>query len=847
MKSRVISILLTAVLMLSLMYTAVNARNYENLTAIGVNTENSADEYITRGEFAYIAARILSQEDKAPVDTKFDDVKENNANSGYIDYLYSQNIINGISETQFVPEAFVSSTAAAKIIVHILGFDAIAENIGGYPDGYIKTASKLNLFEHAPLNSEKLTFVEAMGMFESMLLANSGHNDFVIKSSEEGISIEFYNSDRNFLTSRLCYSVYKGIVESSEAYENTVNFTVTKNVYESNYNKLTEGSTVSLKAIEKVDVAHYEGANVKVWLNSHDEIIYMMTDNSCEISYGYIYSVNGDDEKNSVYLTDTIERIALSGEKKDYDLAEAAEIYLNGTAAPSSVKLAGSFAKVITDGNDVLRLYCWNMTEGGLIQNINSGEKEISYIRGESGIQKWDKSEDSKLLTVYIDGRLGEFEEIKANSVFDYYFSEERCIISVSERISVDIFGGYSNDEIRIGAFDYKYSDTWFSTDGKVFKQDSTTIKKLINSEVAVYFAPNGYASYVVISDGEIEKKSFYGIVSGVNLPTGLKKDIEIEIFCLGETIETLRYTMTDKTKFNDGLTAESIALSYENLAGEGVYYFTANSKGRITSVEKCKAFTGYGAEAKATVSAFSDDILPMITLNGKQLYFQNTDIVAIYNDNGDFAAKYLPWSSLYGRVISGSATISFYSQEEGAQPDIAVLCGDVMNIIDDSLSLGVVVGKRFVRNEDDDFVCQAEILSNTGRLNFIVSDSTAQKLSLDDFVVYNRRTVDSKEQMSISEITPMSGDITQWQTSLTATSGLQRGIVRKIDSKRLYIEADNDEIYFMHPYSCLILEADSENSDEKFTSVTTAEINSGDTVCYYIYGGELRAIIVQK
>lgn len=843
MKLRIISVLLTVMLTLSLTCVTVGAKGYENLTAIGVNA-TATEDYITRGEFAYIAAKAVSSEDRAPINTRFEDVKESDLNSGYIEYLSGQSIINGVSETEFAPNGFVSSTAAAKIMVHILGFDVVAESRGGYPEGYLETASKLGLFKNAPMYSEKLTKAEALEMFESMLLSKVGTEAFTMASYD----IRFHDIENNFLTAQLHYSVYEGLAESCNAKENTVRFTVKRNLYESNYKKLTENTTVSLKANDNVDVAHFEGAKVKVWANDNDEIIYMSLSKNYEVRYGYIYSVNGDEEQNSNYLVSAMERIALSDDEEEYDIADNAKIYLNGTTAPKSVKPMSCFCKIVTDGDEITALYLWEMTEGGLITGVNSGEKEISCIKGASGNQKWNKSSEADVLTVFIDGRRGEFEEIKANSVFAYYLSKDRCIISVSERLAVDTFESYSDDEITIGAFEYRRKNSWFSSDGEVFGRDKTLINKMIGCEVTAYFSPDGYASYIIVSSGEISKKSFYGVVSGVNSPNPLKTDIEIELFRLGDTIEKLHYVLTDKTKFNDGLTLNDVAQSAKNLNGEGVYYFTANAENKITAVEKCTAFTGYGTEAKVTLSRFTDDILAQVDIGGKMLYFSNTSIAAIYDDDGEFSVSYVPWISLYGNPINGTATMSFYSKEENAQPDIAVLSGDIMNVANTTLGLGVVVGKSTAYDAGDDNQSMIELLSNMGRQKYAVSVATAQRLSVDDFVVFNKRVIDAKEQISVSEISSMAGDITGWETSLAQTTGIQRGTVRKIDAKRLYVEtANGDEVYFMHPYSCMILKANSKAKNEKFSTVTTAEINAGDMVCYYIYGGELRAIIVQK
>jgi len=143
---KIISLLIASLMMISCF--SVYAQN-DNLTAIGITSgllSGEADGFISRAEFAYLISKMMTEEDMQPINTKFADVNEKNVYSGYVAYLNAQGIVNGISETEYAPDAYVTKAAASKIISKVLGFNMFAENNGSYSDGYVLAAERLGIF-----------------------------------------------------------------------------------------------------------------------------------------------------------------------------------------------------------------------------------------------------------------------------------------------------------------------------------------------------------------------------------------------------------------------------------------------------------------------------------------------------------------------------------------------------------------------------------------------------------------------------------------------------------------------------------------------------------------------------
>ena len=92
-------------------------------------------------EFA-VEANVLAN---AGDDFFFYDVKGNFAESS-INALCKMGIING-NNGYFEPDANIQYIHAVKMLVCALGYDIIAQENGGYPYGYLMTATNLKLLQ----------------------------------------------------------------------------------------------------------------------------------------------------------------------------------------------------------------------------------------------------------------------------------------------------------------------------------------------------------------------------------------------------------------------------------------------------------------------------------------------------------------------------------------------------------------------------------------------------------------------------------------------------------------------------------------------------------------------------
>ena len=119
-----------------------------------------ADKTITRAEMAalIIHLRNLSEAASAAKGDAFIDVPSTYWASGYIMLSKQIGAINGYEDGTFRPEEEVTYEQAVKMIVSALGYMPKAEAIGGYPVGYLLTASQAGLVRGATgVSGESIT------------------------------------------------------------------------------------------------------------------------------------------------------------------------------------------------------------------------------------------------------------------------------------------------------------------------------------------------------------------------------------------------------------------------------------------------------------------------------------------------------------------------------------------------------------------------------------------------------------------------------------------------------------------------------------------------------------------
>ncbi len=86
--------------------------------------------------------------------SKFPDVPDSHWAKNYINAMKDCGIVQGDEKGNFNPEADITNEEIIKMLITVMGYGPMAEQTGGYPMGYTRTAQKIGLTEGLKLNIE---------------------------------------------------------------------------------------------------------------------------------------------------------------------------------------------------------------------------------------------------------------------------------------------------------------------------------------------------------------------------------------------------------------------------------------------------------------------------------------------------------------------------------------------------------------------------------------------------------------------------------------------------------------------------------------------------------------------
>lgn len=183
----------------------------EKLGIISAGVDENSD-YVTREVFSLYIARMLKIDEMETSDKRyFSDVEYDSFAVSAINGLVDNGIISVPEDHLFRPGDYITYTEAIKMLVCTLGYQAVAENLGGYPSGYTKTANMLSINVNCA-NSEVITVAEAGSMIYKSLRASVQSANGV--TVEDGISyLESEDRGESFL------EVYWDILEAEGSIE----------------------------------------------------------------------------------------------------------------------------------------------------------------------------------------------------------------------------------------------------------------------------------------------------------------------------------------------------------------------------------------------------------------------------------------------------------------------------------------------------------------------------------------------------------------------------------------------------------------------------------------------------
>jgi len=192
---QMVAALLAAVLLLG---TAANAAIYnyfpdvttdaqyaeavDYLAGIGIFTGDdegnfNPDKTITRAEFATIMVRMMGEEDRAKKvrTSSFTDVLSNHWACGYITVAVELGLVNGYGDGKYGPGDTLTYEQAVKVLICTMGYEEIAQSLGGWPQGYMTIANDIGILQGTSSSLGAPRSVVAMLTYNTIFMG-TGHN-----------------------------------------------------------------------------------------------------------------------------------------------------------------------------------------------------------------------------------------------------------------------------------------------------------------------------------------------------------------------------------------------------------------------------------------------------------------------------------------------------------------------------------------------------------------------------------------------------------------------------------------------------------------------------------------------
>lgn len=175
-------------------------KGYDFIKAVGAMAGDEiafkADTAITRAHFVKLALHIANDAPEVLVsdDEVFADVTPDTAYENYIETAYRIGYISGNPGGAFRPDDTILLPEALKILCGILGYDRLAEGLGGYPEGYVVVANRLDLLNGVEIaDNNELDMASAMVLLRNALDADLmqyvSYGDDIKTTVVEGVTL----------------------------------------------------------------------------------------------------------------------------------------------------------------------------------------------------------------------------------------------------------------------------------------------------------------------------------------------------------------------------------------------------------------------------------------------------------------------------------------------------------------------------------------------------------------------------------------------------------------------------------------------------------------------------------
>ena len=546
---------------------------------------------IIRSEMAKVAVYSVGLEDIAKSSagaTKFPDVPADHWATGAINVADQQGMVIGDDVGTYRPDDNVLLQEAVTIIVRALGYEPAAEERGGYPTGYMYTASSNQLLRGiGGTATEPATRGDIAQLIFNALTVN------LMEQVGYGTNATYEVVDKTLLYDRL--NVEKGYGQITGTAETALNGTGTTDkdrvmIGEKQYR---EGDTqakqllgynvlyyarIDKKTDDKtlIDVRVQQNKNKSVTVHA-DDIVAVGTADDGSRTFEYWGAQNDTRTKTATIAKDAI--YIYNGK------------YKTGVTEKELKPAAGNVILLDADTNGSYEIIFANHISNLVVDTVSTvtGRVTDKYLNGSL---VFDKNQETVLFSLIKDGAEIDVGDLKEWNVISYTISDDKELIKgyVSDASRNGMITESTEEGYRIGSGSelYKKADSY---PNEIALRDKGTFYFDIEDKIAA-------VDKNAVADNDQSAAKKYAYLVGATMNDGFDTTAQFKLFTAGG--ETKVINSTAKMRLNDkyGQDPKTVVniLNGESTVVPQLIMYETNSSGDINAMELAVDNTASGA-----------------------------------------------------------------------------------------------------------------------------------------------------------------------------------------------------------------------------------------------------------
>lgn len=618
---------------------------------------------IKRSEMVALVCRAMGEESVAESSggSTFDDVAADHWATGYIAWGVSSNIVNGVGDNKFDPDASVKFQDAVVMVLRALGYERIAQRSenGGYPTGYLKVASQKGVLSGTSYdgNTAATREVVAQVIYNglttplvdiSYYAPNPADDEYVVYDGKNGTDL------RTLLTyTNEIYKVKATVENTAKTDENLrkdsdnpkVELEMTgtydyawKDILDNQFS--AKNNTIK-PYVGETEVTDYLGYTVEAYIAENDndewELLSVVVDSKSTdsetvsanfdsfdpASGTFEYYVDADDSKTTKIKVDMDDlTIYYNGSK--YDVAK-------NDIADLLVKTANSITFMGPKNDDYNKIFV-TVYDFRQVDSVRVADEFVKFTSGSLQLNAEDRDDDSFIYNLYdADGNPITLEDVQEDDIFNIVapLEEGETKVNLAEAPYMDIY--VTRDSVTGTVeekVEHKYSDgtkdTRYKIDGVEYKIDSNVSSLKVGDEGTFYVTIDG-TIYDKDASSSISKN--FGFIAAVGSESSFGvPTYQVKMFTADNTL--VKYDVAQTFRFYD--------------ANGDYKTYKRNDNGQDPLFK-----SGTGIVAKACAAADTEDAVKdgyanrFVTFKTNSAGTEITEIRLAGKNNDDFKFKY--------------------------------------------------------------------------------------------------------------------------------------------------------------------------------------------------------------